>query len=69
MKVMVKKIVTTYEFQLVDYKVPEHGDHITDDAKCKCKNCRGEAISLAIKRDDWYCNDDEYETKYETEID
>lgn len=38
MKVMVKKIVTTYEFQLVDYKVPEHGDHITDDALCKCKN-------------------------------
>ena len=69
MKVMVKKIVTTFEFQLVEYKVPGHGDHVVENAVCKCRNCRGEAISLAIKKDDWYCNDDEYETKYETVID
>jgi len=68
MKVLVKKMVTTFEFQMVEYKVPEHGDQITDDAICKCKNCRDESISLAIKKNDWYCNDDEYETKFETEI-
>jgi hypothetical protein len=69
MKVMVKKTVTTFEFQIVDYKVPEHGNVKTGHPVCKCKNCRGEAISLAIKKNDWYCNDDEYETKFETEID
>tara|TARA_B110001454_G_scaffold48524_1_gene47825 strand:+ start:258 stop:407 length:150 start_codon:yes stop_codon:yes gene_type:complete len=49
--------------------VPEHGNVKTGHPVCKCKNCRGEAISLAIKKNDWYCNDDEYETKFETEID
>ena len=74
MKVLVKKMITTFEFQVVDYKIPQHGTHqnctcvICTTGICKCTMCVGEAINLAIKRNDWYCNDDEYETKFETEI-
>lgn len=59
---LVKKIVTSYEFMTVS--IPKHND-IND---CDCKQCCNDAIFLAIKKDDWYTNGDEFETKYEATL-
>lgn len=59
---LVKKIVTSYEF--MEVVIPNHNE-IND---CDCKHCCNDAISLAIKKDNWYTNGDEFETSYEANI-
>ena len=49
---LVKKIVTSYEF--MEVVIPNHNE-IND---CDCKHCCNDAVSLAIKKDDWYTNGD-----------
>ena len=57
--IQVKKTVTSYEYMVVT--IPNH----LEKNDCNCKRCINDAITIAIKKNEWYTNDDEFETMYE----
>ena len=62
-RLMVKRTVTSHEYQIIT--VPSHNEI----NECKCTECKNLAISQAIKKDFWYCNEEHgIETDYEAYI-
>ena len=64
--VQVCKEVTYYEFVIVPIPLCDHlklSNDIPDMVK-HCIECKKIAMTKAIKKNDWYCNDEEYKTVY-----
>tara|TARA_B110000263_G_C14959491_1_gene351861 strand:+ start:41 stop:262 length:222 start_codon:yes stop_codon:yes gene_type:complete len=64
--VQVAKEVTYYEFVIVSIPICDHPkpSNDTPDMVRHCNECKKIAITKAIKKNDWYCNDEEYKTIY-----